>query len=197
MLLCQKNGCVPLEHTIFYSEKDKNYFKLSCNNFNYNITYAALCCFRWAENQPALPWTVVNILRINPKINFFQALHYAMLTYVSNYGHNFIPLAIMRGNYGQFPLQQTSLIHSIGMYHFFLGKESFASKEKNQNNCYVAIEKQIKALGFTPKDYSAGPVALFDVQQEENILDERWAKFYNPTFQKDKSVEYFNREFKK
>lgn len=83
--LCKQNHLVLPEVEI----KENNSIYFPCKKRNKHHVYATLCCYRWSDFQPYIPYTVLKLMEVGDR-NFYQCLHYALLNYSVNYGHSFI-----------------------------------------------------------------------------------------------------------
>jgi len=116
--LCKEHGLMPLSTTA-ESKDGGNYCTIHGKGASRHCVYAALCCYRFADSTPQIPWLIVKLLEKNPKIHFFQALHYVFSGYVRNSGHSFSILANYVYQTGDISNLKTNLMHSLGLCYFF------------------------------------------------------------------------------
>lgn len=157
--LCKKNYLVPKKSMVF-----GNCLRIDGRNSHQKTVYAALCCYRWADSTPEIPWLVVTILRKNPKIHFFQALYYSIIQYSRNSGHSFI------GTY------KDSLMTSFS--HVWVSKLSTLAPYVICEH-YKNIESTKSELNLL-RDLGISFADLTDkcVKTPKDFLSERWTKLY-------------------
>lgn len=184
MQLCKDYGLAPTTSEAFV-EKGKNYFR--CKGHNKHRVYAALCCYRWADNLAPLPYTVVTLLDMNSQLSFYQVLHYALSKYIQNSNHNFVSIAA-GGAYSYFPSHRLNLLSMISVWLFF-------NHPEGRKNCYYRKWKDGQTHGRiaqVPAELGFKDGEGFIVKNPGDLLWEDWSMMYhlpNPT--KEVLTEYY------
>lgn len=200
--LCQDHGLVPLEAEAHRKGK-LNYLTIPKRNYNRHIIYAALCCYRWSENKPRIPLTVVRLLAANPNIDFFQALHFALGKYLTwMYGnHSFLPISVLEANtYACYNTQSYGrcgfhyLPWSIVTKHFFLRRKDGTTiadevgnacpREYGYGSTAASLGEKIKSLGLEEPAKATAPPDLA-VARLEDVLREDYTPLYQTTSRDD------------
>jgi len=168
--LCIQNGLMP-KTTDVATEKNRHICVFNGAEQSAHTMYTALCCYRWSQKQPAIAWTVVVALAKNPKLDFFQALQYALNIYVQNSNHCFLPY-----NYGNqqhwnlnYPILGRSLVPAIAAKAFFVNDKSIKRKRATINEIELIWIK----WGFKPPD-----LATVIAQDQEDILWSGWSELF-------------------
>ena len=184
--LCQENGFVPKEATINKVD-DNNILIIPNNNYDNNIVYAALCCYRWSENQAPMPYCVVKLLEKTPKMSFFQAFHYACCKYISLVNHSFCNLSILGscssfyGNYGK--SGQFFLPWGLAVRIFFTKSRTDKSKTNSFNSPHTTdgITTVVENLGFVEphKNTIKNWLGNLCVRNVEDLLWDEWNDLYH------------------
>jgi len=185
--LCAKHGLMAKDTKI--NDKQECLFKRG----NVNTMYAGLCCYRWSQNQPAIPWLVVRILKQNSKIHFYQALQYALHKYVTNTNHSFLPYSI--GDAGwhcdlDYAIPAANILVSVLTSWFFKEPPETA---KN-GSVMESIEAYWIKLGFTPPDMGVGNKNKpFHLKSINDVLWDGWAALFDVKPEKDTLIETYTR----
>jgi len=167
MALCQQHGMLPMNAT-WETKAGKNYCHFSGKKQNRHITYAGLCCYRWTENQPILPYMAVHVYESTPFISFFQAFHYAQAKYLHFTNHNFT--SITKGlaySAAGASIISTNLLLGLGIKLLFMptatGKTSANLAIHKTGTTISRIDAMVRKLGFTT------PEMCFDYQDVKGI----------------------------
>ena len=204
MELCKQNGLMPLKTSV--ENKDG---KNTCiiPGSNRHITYAALCCYRWSENQPSIPWLTIKLMEANPSINFFQALHFALGKIVKIHAHSFSCICAdpdantTLGSGSTFRVANTNLLPSIAMSAFFTKNKRGKSKANKATggHTYIEINKLISEMGFTIPEIGVNKneTKLLQVPNLEDVLREDWKVLYEKKIPKERLINYYEETLEK
>lgn len=188
MDLCKEHYLVPKEAECF-SKEDGNYFTLNGKGLNRHQIYAALCCFRWADSTPRMAYITVKALEENPRLHFFQLIHYVSAKYVVNVNHSFLQIG-NTSNYftiGRFLVDQLNLIYPLCTYLYFKNNVYIDTKF-----CYDAIEQYMKRLKIPVEYIGKNKETNLLVKDREDILREEWAELYRMEFNLEKIKSYYD-----
>lgn len=97
--MCMDVGLVPQEARPD-TENAQNSLHIPCRGYNRHLIYSALCCYRWTDTYPAIPYMMATLCERKPSLDFFQVLHYVMALHgtFANGDHCFIPMISLAGN---------------------------------------------------------------------------------------------------
>jgi len=171
MQLCKDYGLCPTSSEAFI-EKDKQHFR--CRGKNRHRVYAALCCYRWADNVAPIPYTVVRLLDMNPRLTFYQVLHYALAKYITNSNHNFISIA-GGGSYLAYPVRRLDLLSSVSIWLFFNhpdGRKACLYRKWKDGVTHARIASVPTEIGF-------GANETLPVKDANQLMWEEWARMYH------------------
>ena len=189
--LCIENQIIP-ENVHPYIEDNKIYLYLPNYLYNRHTNYITMCCYRWCAAVPKMIWQLVQHMENNSnEFTFWQALHFAMATWVIGVGHNFA--TITNVNYSlYYPNRSKLLSSSLAMKVYF---EIHRDKRPNKQPwTYTEIDLIANQLDpATPPEktikipWSTQPVSTnrkMMLESIDSLLTEKWTPLYkmkNPT----------------
>lgn len=176
--LCKENGVITPEATPS-RDGDLNLLHMPKGN-NRHLVYASLCCYRWSENQPGAPWLVVELLNANPKIDFFQALHYACTQVVYYFTHSFTQIICNNGkcfyNHGQY-IYNLYIPYSAVLAWFYRDKVDGRTKAQTISTDTSWAIKAFIMNAKIPLPSAAG-YTDYMVSKDSDLLLEELTPFY-------------------
>jgi len=190
MKLCRAHNLIPRDTVEITVKKQTCNFPIE--SLKKHQIYTALCCYRWSQNQPVIPWTILTILKANPKIHFFQALQYALATHCFQTGHTFLPYnnrdAIAYNLNYRIP--NTNFIPAI-VANLFLGNDEILRKYNVNFSTIASIEAYWTQLRFIPPE--VGNAKKLNAVNADDILWDGWALLFETGPCKDEITLIYDR----
>jgi len=187
MELCIKHHWLP-PNTTFQIEERNHTCLIPCAGMTRHEMYAALCCYRWSQNQPRIPWMILKLMEQFPKIHFYQAVQYTHSLYVEDPVHSFLAFHNASRNKLvpgiQYQVSNMNLLLSVVAKWFFAKDDAGNSPAKAAAQSYTIteLESYLKKLGFTPPEVGAPTeteaTKRFHTKTVEDILWDGWAELF-------------------
>lgn len=170
--LCKSIGLIPTDAVPDRLGPHNTLF-IPRNGYSKHQIYAAMCCYRWSENQSQLVYVATKAAKTLP-VHFGQALHYAAGTYITLTGHSFCNIVkVVNNPYAACGKSgQIWLPWSIGIKEFF---RSHADKNQSSQTDH-AISEMLNKMDLTEPGRSAQPELC--VPTIEDVLWKELADLY-------------------
>lgn len=152
--LCRINGLVT-KNAIICQEAIGNVLKVDGTTNSIKRMFSTLCCYRWADTYPKLCIDIINLLKHNSWLHFYQAFNYSLSTNNSQAGHSFCD--IFNSSYST---KSYLPVYNAVMARFFLSDfvDNIAQEPDNNatlvathiNNYFAIVNNKIgRTLKFT------------------------------------------------
>lgn len=169
--LLRENNVVPDNIKTSRTIRTANRLEIPSGNVK-SIAYAALCFYRWQDSNPNFAYCLVEMVKRNPSLDFFQILHFAMSNYTCGSGHSFSTVGKSNASLYLGGLYQAGW-HALGPT---LVLPYFFRKDRNKDYGYLSVASQILQC--------AKPLAKYTIANKTDVL----SKKLTPLFKKSREV---------